>query len=403
MKRVRTKHRKVSVAIGALIVAGLLGFTAVGASAATTFFNGFETDTAGWNNYGGTITKVSSPSTFGSSTYGVDLSAATGSGYARLGIDPAPGTVTCAATNNLPVNSYSGPYTYFGGAETTFPTGGYSTSVDVYFDVAYGMDHPDARFDWSSAINNANVGTRDFVFNVSATPLGFVADGSNNSNRCGANPNVSLTAVPVTQSGWYTMKHTFTGVSGGVLSVQMDLIRLSDNAVVGTWTRSDPTDIIGSVVGGHSYGWFVQNEFDGLAIDNSRLAPLTPPPPSADLSVSKSGLPAIGHVGQKLTYTIPVHNIGPDTANTVTATDTIPKSTGFGSASADNGGTCTRSKMTVTCTWSTLASGATVTATIVVKPTQKGNITNTVTVAAASPTDPDTSNNTATATTNVKP
>ena len=30
-------------------------------------------------------------------------------------------------------------------------------------------------------------------------------------------------------------------------------------------------DIIGTTVGGNSYGWVVQNEFDGLAIDNSRL------------------------------------------------------------------------------------------------------------------------------------
>ena len=37
----------------------------------------------------------------------------------------------------------------------------------------------------------------------------------------------------------------------------------------GTWVRSDPTDIIGVTVGGNRYGWFVQNEFDGLAIDNS--------------------------------------------------------------------------------------------------------------------------------------
>jgi uncharacterized repeat protein (TIGR01451 family) len=79
----------------------------------------------------------------------------------------------------------------------------------------------------------------------------------------------------------------------------------------------------------------------------------TTAPPSADLSVSKGGSPTIGHVGQKLTHTIPVTNNGPDTANTVKATDTIPKSTGFGSASATGGGTCTRSKMTVTCTWST--------------------------------------------------
>jgi hypothetical protein len=41
------------------------------------------------------------------------------------------------------------------------------------------------------------------------------------------------------------------------------------NVPIGAWVRSDPSDIIGTTVGGNRYGWFVQNEFDGLAIDNS--------------------------------------------------------------------------------------------------------------------------------------
>src|SRR5580765_8256919 len=41
------------------------------------------------------------------------------------------------------------------------------------------------------------------------------------------------------------------------------------NAAIGTWVRSDPSDLIGTTVGRNRYGWFVQNEFDGLAIDNS--------------------------------------------------------------------------------------------------------------------------------------
>jgi uncharacterized repeat protein (TIGR01451 family) len=397
MKRVPTKHTA-RLAIGALIVSGLLGFTAVGASAATSFFNGFETDTTGWYGFSdSTITRVPSGD---ASAYASGIDAATDGYFARLGLDQTPGScVNGGGTQPL----LRGPYTDFGGDELTFPTGGYSTGLDVYLDVSYATAHPDTRFDWSSAINDPSGNTRrDFMFNASTEATGFVIDGGTNGDRCGANPAGSASAVHIATSGWYTLKHTFTGVSGGQLSVQMDLIA-PGGAVVGSWTRSDASDIIGSTVGGHAYGWFVQNELPGLAIDNTRLAPLTPPPPSADLSVSKSGLPLIAHVGQKLTYTIPVTNNGPDTANTVTLTDTLPKSTGFGSASATHGGTCTRSKMTVTCTWSTLANGATETATIVVKPTQKGTITNTVTVSAASPTDPNTANNTATATTTVKP
>jgi uncharacterized repeat protein (TIGR01451 family) len=126
------------------------------------------------------------------------------------------------------------------------------------------------------------------------------------------------------------------------------------------------------------------------------------PPPFADLSVTKTDSPDPAHVGQKLTYTVVVTNSGPALATAVTLTDTLPKTTGFGTVSTTQG-TCTRTKTGVTCNLGDLASGATATVTIVVKPTQKGLITNTVTVADTSPTDPDTANNTAIDTTTVKP
>jgi uncharacterized repeat protein (TIGR01451 family) len=128
-------------------------------------------------------------------------------------------------------------------------------------------------------------------------------------------------------------------------------------------------------------------------------------PPSADLSVSKADSPDPVHRGQKLTYTIMVHNAGPDSAMGVTLTDTLPKATGFDSV-ATTQGTCTRTpKNTVQCSLGNLAKDATVTVTIVVKPTQKkpGMITNTVSVKATSPGDPNTANNSASASTMVVP
>jgi hypothetical protein len=50
-----------------------------------------------------------------------------------------------------------------------------------------------------------------------------------------------------------------------------------------------------------------------------------------------------------------------------------------------------------------MASGATVTVTLVVKPTQKGAFLDTATVSATSPTDPVAGNNTSSVTTNVTP
>ena len=231
------------------------------------YFNGFETDTAGWFNLGGgTITRVPSGD---SSTYANGVSAATGSYFARLGIDPNPASCTFGG-GTAPV--YEGPFTRWGGYSSIFPPGGYTTGVDIYLDVPYALSHPDTRFDWSSAINDTTgQHRRDFVFNVGTDALGFVITGGNNARRCDANPADPGHApvVHITTSGWYTFKHTFTGVTGGPLVVNLQVMPSGTNVPIGTWVRSDPTDIIGATVGGNRYGWFVQNEFDGLAIDNS--------------------------------------------------------------------------------------------------------------------------------------
>src|SRR5207237_409313 len=83
------------------------------------------------------------------------------------------------------------------------------------------------------------------------------------------------------------------------------------------------------------------------------------------------------------TITMKVQNAGPDAATGVTATDQLPKNAGYGSTSTTQG-TCSLKpeKAIVSCNLGTLASGTTVTITINVKPTKKGQITNTVSVAS---------------------
>src|SRR6476661_2900578 len=140
------------------------------------YFNGFETNTAGWFNFSGaTITRVPSGDT--SATYASGATAASGSYYARLGQDPNPDSCTFGG-GTAPI--YYGPYTNWGGYSSLFPPGGYSTGVDIYLDVAYALAHPDTRFDWSSAINDPSGGfRRDFVFNVGTDAGGFVISGGN--------------------------------------------------------------------------------------------------------------------------------------------------------------------------------------------------------------------------------
>jgi uncharacterized repeat protein (TIGR01451 family) len=126
-------------------------------------------------------------------------------------------------------------------------------------------------------------------------------------------------------------------------------------------------------------------------------------PPAADLSVAKTDSPDPVKAGQNLTYTITVRNNGPDAATGVTLTDQLPRNAGYGSASTTQG-TCALkpSKTEVGCNLGTIASSGTVTVTIMVKPNKKGQITNTATVSGAAPPDPNTANNTASATTTVQ-
>jgi hypothetical protein len=251
------------------------------------YFNGFETNTAGWFPLsGGTITRQPSGYANGGG-YADGISSAAGSFHARLGLDPSPST---CASGGGPQPVFTGPNTNWGGYSSIFPPGGYQTGVDVYLDVAWASANLDKRFDWSSAINNTSgLHRRDFVFNVGTEPTGFVISGSNNTTRCGAFPaNPGRMPVQILVSGWYTFEHSFTGVAGGPLTVVMRLIDKGLNTTVGTWTLIDPTDIIGVTVGGNRYGWFAQNEIDDLAIDNSfRTGILSTP--NCELKISDGG------------------------------------------------------------------------------------------------------------------
>ena len=125
-----------------------------------------------------------------------------------------------------------------------------------------------------------------------------------------------------------------------------------------------------------------------------------PPPPTANLSITKTDAPDPATAGSNLSYTITVINNGPNTATGVAVTDTLPANVGFVSSSASQG-TCTGTS-TVTCNLGTLSNGASAVVSIVVTPNAAGNLSNTASVTATEA-DPDTTNNSATATTVVNP
>ncbi len=139
-----------------------------------------------------------------------------------------------------------------------------------------------------------------------------------------------------------------------------------------------------------------------LLVGTSRGAPAPNDP--ADLAVTKSDSPDPVSVGATLTYSIQVANAGPDAATNVVLSDRLPKGVSFLSASASQG-SCSNNKLQVTCLLGTIGFAVPnySPASVVIRvtaPQTTGTITNTASVASDA-TDPNTSNNKASATTRV--
>lgn len=119
---------------------------------------------------------------------------------------------------------------------------------------------------------------------------------------------------------------------------------------------------------------------------------------SADLSITKQDSPDPATLGQQVTFTIAVTNLGPRAQATgVTVTDVLPAGYSFVSASAG----CGHSGGTVTCNLGNVAKDATSTVSIVVRADTAGHYNNTATVSGNNP-DPVASNNAATTSSRVR-
>ncbi|MFQ5755182.1 MAG: CFI-box-CTERM domain-containing protein [Acidiferrobacterales bacterium] len=117
----------------------------------------------------------------------------------------------------------------------------------------------------------------------------------------------------------------------------------------------------------------------------------------ADLALSIIDSPDPVVLGGGITYTISARNNGPEPATGVILTDTLPPTVGFIAASPSVGA-CNEAGGAVTCNLATLNPGDTATVTVVVSADMGGTVNNAPTV-SANESDPDTSNNTAVAST----
>jgi uncharacterized repeat protein (TIGR01451 family) len=160
-------------------------------------------------------------------------------------------------------------------------------------------------------------------------------------------------------------------------------------AVTGS-AGSSHTDVV--TVTGHD------DDGHELTAHDDATVTITAKPPLMDLWVTKTDLPDPVKLNELLTYTIVVGNNGPDAATQVRLADPLPAGTAFVSVSTTQG-TCTGGAL-ISCNLGTLPTGSSVTITLVVRATQTGTLTNTVTVVGNEP-ESNTANNRATATTEV--
>jgi uncharacterized repeat protein (TIGR01451 family) len=114
-----------------------------------------------------------------------------------------------------------------------------------------------------------------------------------------------------------------------------------------------------------------------------------------DLSITKTGSPAVQKGFGNITWTIVVTNNGPSADTNVQITDPIPAGNTFVSATSTQG-TCTGGTI-LHCNIGNMAAGASVTITLVTTPSTQGNQVNTATVTGGRA-ETNTANNTASAT-----
>jgi hypothetical protein len=244
---IRLRKRRWLIAAG--LILGMSGLVYA------TYFQSFETDTAGW---------------FGATQV------------------PTGTHLITSKTGVFHAEDGGSAFTRWGGYSDTFPLGGYTTTIDIYLDISSPYGSPssltpypnDTRFDWTSAISTpACAHRRDFAFNAGfytdtdTTGAGprFVISASNNTGRGNSFPkNGGRMPYTVNVEGWYTFEHRFRDNGAGVLAVDLTL-KNSLGVPLMMWTLSDPSDVIGSTVGGNRYGWFPNDELPYLAFDNSAL------------------------------------------------------------------------------------------------------------------------------------
>ncbi|MGH1491981.1 MAG: Ig-like domain-containing protein [Acidimicrobiales bacterium] len=230
--------------------------------------------------------------------------------------------------------------------------------------------------------------------------------------------------VPKTGGGNLTgVDEDLIGLTGATWDIQFDGsdVSLATEDLWGAWIDPDTGQVYGASLNGFSVpgltgdgddvftftgvtgpatsGTFAKafdgdaHGFGGEQIDALHLELQAPPPPGdADLSITKVDDVDPVLPGDLVIYTVTVNNAGPDTAEKVVVTDTLPAGV---TLAATNG--CAQDPSALTCSLGSIPvnGSAQYTITVIVDANTAGVLSNSATVAAGTA-DPDPNNNTTT-------
>ena len=267
------------------------------------------------------------------------------------------------AGNFFPVGSYQ-VHAFFHGGEYHFPM------IDVENDTTGGpqitlLNPPGATC--PALTGGCNAGFYDD--RAYRTLNGTVVDSGNTAGNvlCGNNPPATSASDPINGYDTSTNQRAFGTGAGGNNNVPCTGA-FGDAKGLDTWTYYPSATV---------------------------LAPLNIVAAAANIGVTKTVNRATPAVGSNVTFTVTIHNAGPDDTSALQVDDALPAGLTFVSATPSQG---SYNSGTGVWTIGVLANGATATLSLVARVNGTSRVTNTATATGITPGDPVLGNNSASAT-----
>lgn len=295
--------------------------------------------------------------------------------------------------------------TFAVGASTTFTVtvsvSGTTASGTVITDTAnIASATPDPNPSSNSATATvvvATSGQADLAVTKTATP-NPVLIGPNNkitytitvtNNGPAASSNVTMADTLPTGTTWFSMSTPTTPTgwtclapSGGVQKCTNSSLAMGSISTFTLIVTVNTSDASGSVITNTATVSSTTTTDPNSANNTATASTIAESPSDADVTITKTGAPEPVDQGTNLTYTIQVANSGPEVAENVQVTDTLPTEVTYNSVSIPpSEGSCTASGATITCTLNPISVGGLVTITINVTATTFSSTTDAVNTA----------------------